>query len=75
MNPYIRPLARFTAVIALAATITLGAAGCTPQEGGKCNPKTDSEYYSTHTDNGKTKTVHLECRQVGIDKYEWRKPT
>ena len=58
-------------VVALLAVAAL--AGCTPHAGDTCNPSKDTEYYSQHTENGKTKTVHLECKQVGIDKYQWRK--
>jgi len=62
---------KFARPVALAALV-LALAGCTPHSGDTCNPKTDSDYYSQHTDNGKTTTVHLACRQVGINKYEWR---
>lgn len=58
-------------VILLAATVALS--GCTPQAGGKCDPSKDSSYLSSHTENGRTKTTKLECRQVGINKYRWVK--
>lgn len=64
-----RPLA--LAIAATAALLVL--TGCTPQEGGKCDPKKDSSFFSSHTEDGKTKTVRLECKQTGINKYRWVK--
>jgi len=56
-----------------AAALAFAAAGCTPKAGTSCDPKKDHSYFSTHTENGKTTTVSLACKQVGIDRYEWRK--
>jgi hypothetical protein len=59
--------------IAVALLVLAALAGCTPQAGDSCDPKKDSSFLSSHTENGKTTTTKLECKQVGIDKYEWRK--
>lgn len=48
-----------------ALTLTILAAfaltACTPHDGDKCNEKTEKQYYSTHTENGKTTTIDLVC--------------
>lgn len=59
--------------IALATAALAALTGCAPQAGASCNPKKDSSYLSTHSEHGKTTTTRLECKQVGIDKYQWRK--
>lgn len=53
----IRPLA----LLATAAALLFSLAACTPHEGDSCDPSKASDYYSQHTENGKTKTVHLHC--------------
>lgn len=64
---------RVLAAVGLAALVLATAAACPPRAGHGCDPTKDFSYYSTHTDNGKTTTVSLECRQVGVDRYEWVK--
>lgn len=64
---------RILAAVGLAALVLATAAGCPPRAGGSCDPKKDSSYYSTHHEGGKTTTVSLECKQVGINRYEWVK--
>ena len=63
---------RMLAAIA-AVVLALTATGCTPKAGNSCDPKKDHSYFSTHTEKGRTTTVSLECKQTGIDRYEWRK--
>lgn len=57
-------------LVVLAPLVALVAllAGCTPRDGDPCDHEGD---YSTHTENGRT--VSLSCKQVGVDRYEWRK--
>lgn len=64
---------KLIAPAALAALVVATTTGCTPRAGQECDPTKDRSYYSTHTENGKTTTVSLECRQVGYKKYEWVK--
>lgn len=59
--------------LVLLAALTVLLTGCTPKAGQGCDPGKEKQYYSTHTENGKTTTVNLECKQVGIDRWEWRK--
>jgi len=60
-------------LIAVGVAATVSLTGCTPRAGGKCDPSKDSSYLSSHTENGKTVTTRLECKQVGVDRYEWVK--
>jgi hypothetical protein len=68
-------------VAALGVAATVAMAGCTPHAGDTCDPSKDFSYLSTHTQNGKTVTVRLVCKQVGVDttgrgqpdRYEWVK--
>lgn len=64
---------KLLAPTAIAALILITATGCAPRAGQKCDPTKDRSYFSTHSENGKTTTVRLECRQVGYKKYEWVK--
>lgn len=64
---------KLLAPAALAVLIVATTTGCDPRAGEKCDPAKDFGYYSTHSDNGKTTTVNLECREVGYKKYEWVK--
>jgi len=64
-----RPLLALAATVAALLTLT----GCTPKAGRSCDPDQDSSYFSTHTENGKTTTTRLTCKQVGINRYEWVK--
>lgn len=64
---------KLLAPVALVALVMVTAAACPPRAGQECDPAKGLSYYSTHTDNGKTTTVSLECRQVGYKKYEWVK--
>jgi len=71
---------RMLAVPAVIAMVLLTAAGCPPEAGDSCDPSKDFSYFSSHTDNGKTTTVRLECQPVvdttgrGLpDRYEWVK--
>lgn len=61
------------AVAALAAATLTALTGCAPRAGDKCDPSKDSSYFSSHTENGKTTTVSLECKQVGYRTYKWVK--
>jgi hypothetical protein len=69
-NSHPRPLAVTALTVACLAALT----ACTPHAGGSCNPKKDFSYFSTHTEHGKTTTTKLVCKQVGVNRYEWRKP-
>ena len=51
-----RPAA-LTALIVAALALT----GCDPHAGDKCDESKEKQYYSTHTENGKTKTIDLVC--------------
>jgi hypothetical protein len=66
---------RMLAAVGVAALVFATAAACPPEAGDKCDPKKELQYYSQHTENGKTVTVNLECKEVGYKKYKWVKAT